>query len=167
MVDRRGVPDLREYCDSAESYYRLHLEATREHDFHNRVTASWGLIARGADSLPYLILMLRSSNPDSREDAAGALAWLGQDSDGVVSELLTALRGEHEDQPRDGIVLALGALKNRAAVPALAALIRSDNTDGDTRDCAVESLGKIVRRRFHKQDDPVAAATAWLDKHGD
>lgn len=144
----------------------MHLEAVREGDFSRRVMASWGLIARGRESLPYLMLMLRSSNADSREDAGGALGWLGKESSGVVGDLLTALEDEAEHQPRDSIVVTLGAVKNPAAIPALAALIRSDDTDGDTRRCAVESLGKIVRMRFDTQDDPEAAAIAWLDAHG-
>ena len=166
VADKRGVPDLRRFEDSADGYYQLHLEAVREGDFSKRVTASWGLIARGRDSLPYLMLMLRSSNADSREDAGGALGWLGRKSGDVVGELLTALAHETEHQPRDAIVVTLGALKSRAAIPALAALIRSDGTDGDTRRCAVESLGKIVRKRFGTQDDPESAAIAWLDAHG-
>jgi HEAT repeat protein len=166
VADQRGVPDLKRFKDSAESYYQLHLEAVRDGDFSKRVTASWGLIARGRKSLPYLMVMLKSSDADSREDASGALGWLGKQPDGVVGELLAALEDETEHQPRDSIVVTLGALKNRAAIPALAALIRSDDTDGDTRRCAVESLGKIVRQRFGAQDDPEAAAIAWLDAHG-
>jgi HEAT repeat protein len=163
VVRRRAGPNLKLFKGSADSYYQLHLESVRERDFSKRVTASWGLIARGRDSLPYLMLMLKSGNADSREDAAGALEWLGDDANGVVHELLVALDRETDSQARDSIVLTLGALKNRAAFPALAALIRSEGTDGDTRRCAVESLGKIVRKRFDKQADPEAAALTWLD----
>jgi HEAT repeat protein len=165
VSDSRRGPDLTTYTASAETYYQLHLAAMRESDFRKRSNAAWGLIARGKASLPYLMLMLSSRDPDSREDAGGALAWLGKEADGVVAELLTALDVEKEDQARDSIVLALGALKNRAAIPALDALIRSEQTDGDTRRCAVESLGKIVRRRFLKQADPEGAAIEWLDAH--
>lgn len=121
------MPYLKRFKDPAASYY-----------------------ARGRDSLPYLMLMLKSREADSREDAGGALSWLGKDDDGVVAELLAGLGSETEHQPRDSIVLTLGALKNRAAIPALAGLIRSKDTDGDTRRCAVESLGKIVRKRFRQ-----------------
>ena len=97
---------------------------------------------------------------------AALLGWLGKESGGVVGDLLAALEDETGHKPRDSIVGTLGALGNRAAISALAALIRSDDTDGDTRRCAVESLGKIVRRRCGTQDDPEAAAVAWLDAHG-
>jgi HEAT repeat protein len=142
VAGKRGLPDLKRFKDSAEGYYQLHLDAVREGDFRKRVMASWGLIAQGQESLPYLMLMLSSSNADSREDAGGALGWLGKESGDVVGELLTALESETEHQPRDTIVVTLGALKDRTAIPSLAALIRSDDTDGDTRRCAVESLGK-------------------------
>jgi HEAT repeat protein len=166
VTDQQGVPDLRRFSRSAETYYRLHLDALREQNFQKRVEASWGLIARGSDSLPFLTLMLKSRAADSREDASGVLSWLGKSSTGMISDLLSALERETEQQPRDGIVLALGGLKNRAAIPALAQLIRSSDIDGDTRRCAVESLGKIVRKRFDKQIDPEAAAIAWLDREG-
>lgn len=165
MTDRRGVPDLSTFTASAEDYYALHLEAVREPDFTKRVTASWGLIARGSASVPHLLRMLTSSEPDSREDAAGALAWLGSDKGSVVTELLEALEHEDDQQARDSIVIALGALRNRAAIPALAALVRDSGLDGDTRRTAVESLGRIVRRRFDRQADPEGAAIAWLDAH--
>ena len=139
--------DLQLFNDSAQAYYEMHLDSTRGHDFAKRVTASWGLIARGQDSLPYLMSMLTSRNADSREDAAGALGWLGAKSDTIVNALIAALDRESEDQPRDSIVLTLGALKSRAAIPALASLIRSDDTDADTRRCAVESLAGRVHSR--------------------
>ena len=56
-------------------------------------------------------------------------------------------------------------MKNRAAIPALAALIKDESTDGDTRWTAVESLGRIVRKRFLAQPEPVAAAVTWLNRH--
>ena len=71
-MSRRGGPDLTQFVGPAEHYYRLHLEALREGDFIKRVTALWGLIACGRESLPYLMTMMRSSAADSREDAGGA-----------------------------------------------------------------------------------------------
>ena len=78
---------------------------------------------------------------------------------------MIALENETQDQARDAVVLALGALRSREAIPALARLIRTAETDGDTRRCAVESLGRIVGRRFDRQTDPEAAAVNWLEKH--
>src|SRR4051812_17568481 len=76
-VDENGVPELAYYTESPDFYGRLHEDALREGDFEKRLDASWGLIANGAASLPQLSRMLHSSVADSREDAAGALAWIG------------------------------------------------------------------------------------------
>ena len=109
--------------------------------------------------------MLTSRNPDSREDGAGMLAALARSDPSVVDSLLAALAAETDDQPRDSIILALGSLRSRKAVPALAAVIQDESADGDTRFGAADSLGRIVQRRFDKQPDPVAAALAWISAH--
>ena len=66
------------------------MDARLQHARHGVV----GPHCPGRDSLPYLMLMLRSSNADSREDAAGTLGWLGKDSDGRenLSDYLVATR---------------------------------------------------------------------------
>ena len=66
---------------------------------------------------------------------------------------------------RDSLILALGQLRNRKAIPTLRAIICNTQEDGDTRWTAIESLGKIVRRRFLSQSDPEQAAKDWLAKH--
>jgi hypothetical protein len=60
---------------------------------------------------------------------------------------------------------ALGDLKNRKAIPRLAELIRNSEIDSDTPWAAMQSLGQIVRKRFDKKADPMAAAQEWLMKH--
>ena len=67
----------------------------------------------------------------------------------------------------DAIVelIQLGPFRSRVAIPVLADLIRNETTDKDTQWTAVESLGRIVRRRFLNQAQPVQAALEWLDKH--
>jgi hypothetical protein len=164
-VDDRGVPDLTQLRSSAEAYYALHLEAIREHDFHKRVRASWGLIARGVEAMPFLMKMLRSDCADSREDAAGALGWIGKSSPEVVGGLVDSLRHAVTDEERDTIPLGLGDLRARRAVPAVAEILRDQTADGDTRHTAAEALRKIVRRRFDKQPDPIDAALAWSEAH--
>jgi HEAT repeat protein len=110
--------------------------------------------------------MLDSPDAEIREDAGGILAALGKREE-VVPQLLTALAHELDDQARDSLVIALGELRDRRAIPALSALLRSPDTDGDTRHTAAQSLGRLVRRRFDKSGDPVAAAIHWLDEHGE
>src|SRR4051794_18064855 len=158
----------------AKAWFEQHAEAFAAYDagqmgvdryWKRRVQASWGLIARGDEAIPFALEMLRSRNPDIREDGAGVLAALGQE-EGVVDELLRALQTETEDQPRDVIIEALGRLKNRRAIPQLAQIIRDSEADGDTRSDAADALGRIVRRRFDQKPDPVRAASHWLDTHG-
>lgn len=99
-----------------------------------------------------------------REDGAAILAELGEDET-VVDKLIERLNSENDTAARDSMILALGRLKNKKAVPLLAKIIRDPVTDGDTKWTAVESLGLIVRKRFLKQVEPVSAAVAWLDSH--
>jgi HEAT repeat protein len=93
----------------------------------------------------------------------GVLAALGRRED-VVPQVLAALEDERDEQARDALVVALGELRDRRAIPALEALIRSPDTDGDTRFTATQSLGRLVRRRFDKAEDPVAAAIRCLEE---
>ena len=171
--DKQGRPDISRYTDSAQYYvamYQQYLDASasRNYDanleFRRRVHATWGLIAKGVEAVPHALAMLKGKDADAREDGAAILAEVGKDS-GAVEQVLEALAAEKDATARDSMVLALGALKARAAIPALAGLIRDAATDGDTRWTAVESLGRIVRRRFVKESDPVKAAIEWLAKH--
>ena len=176
-VDQRGRPDLRHYTNSLDYYvgmYQQHLDTLEgrqtgegyevELSFSRRVHATWGLIARGVEAIPYALGLLRRSEPEAREDGASILAEIGKD-DGAVTELLESLKSETDRTARDSLIAALGRLKARKAIPALAAIIRDSAEDGDTRWTAVESLGRIVRRRFLDQKEPLQAAIAWLEKH--
>lgn len=175
-VDASGRPDLCYYKDSLDYYiqmYEQHLGALQgtkgagyeiDLSFSRRVHATWGLIAKGVVAAPYALRLLRHSEPAGREDGAAILSELGKD-DSVVDKLLDTLRAETDTTARDSLILAVGRLKSRKAIPVLAAIIRDETADGDTRWTAVESLGIIVRKRFLKQKDPVQAAIAWIDSH--
>jgi len=108
--------------------------------------------------------MLESSDAEIRADGGGLLGALGREP-GVVEAAISALERETEHQARDSLILALGVLGDKRAIPSLAALIRSQATNDDTRFTAAQSLGRLVRRRFDRQEDPTAAALVWLDKH--
>jgi hypothetical protein len=176
-VDNRGQPDLSRYTDSVEYYAEmyerfitsLHGEwpwATYETSLPwiSRVHATWGLIAKGAAAVPYALKLLEYAEPDAREDGAAILGAIGKD-ESVVTELLARLNAETDTTARDSLISALGELRSRQAIPTLAVFIRDETADGDTRWTAVESLGKIVRRRFLKQTSPIEAAINWLNKH--
>lgn len=173
----RGRPDTRYYTDSLEYYIQMYeqylatLEGKRGPGYEielassRGVHAQWGLIAKGAAATSYALSLLERSIPEAREDGAGILAELGRD-EAVVDKLIERLASESETTARDSIVLALGQLGNKKAVPSLAAIIRDVAIDVDTKWTAIESLGLIVHKRFLKQDNPVKAAIAWLDTHG-
>lgn len=133
--------------------------------YSNRVNATWGMIAKGKASIRYALQMLKSADPDAREDAGGILHALGRTAE-VVEELITALENESTLQAEDSIIIALGAMRTKAAIPVLAKLLRRSDVDGDTAWTAAEALGRIVRRRFAKETDARKAAQSWLDRHG-
>jgi HEAT repeat protein len=93
-----------------------------------------------------------------------ALGAVGKD-EAVVETLVSSLEGEADTTARDSLIVALGELRNRKAVPALASIVKNIDDDGETRHLAACSLGRIVRKRFGKQADPIAAAIEWLDRH--
>ena len=176
-VDKRGQPDLAHYTDSVEHYTELYEKflaslrgewpwVTEETSlpWSSRVHATWGLIAKGRTAVPYALKLLRHSETGAREDGAAILRAIGKD-ESVVTEILAALAVESDTVARDSLILTLGELRSRRAIPILAAIIRDEAADGDTRFTAVESLGKIVRRRFFKQSSPIEATLDWLKKH--
>jgi HEAT repeat protein len=185
----RAVPKLSQFKESAAFYNREYQEARSairalpatpwpksqsEWDavtalvspiHERRVLATWGLIAAGAEGVPYALAMLRSRDPEEREDAAGILGALGR-QDGVVAALTRAVEEETDVQAKDSAIAALGAMKNKEAIPVLAKIVRDVGADVDTRWTAMQALGKLARRRFDRADDPEASAVAWLDSHG-
>jgi hypothetical protein len=176
-VDKRGQADLSRYNDSIEYYVEMYERfITSLHGgwpwaiyetslpWNSRVHATWGLIAKGAAAVPFALKLLEYAEPDAREDGATILGAIGKD-ESVVTELLVRLSVETDTTTRDSLISALGELRNRRAIPTLAVIIRDETADGDTRWTAVESLGKIVRRRFLKQMSPIEAAIDWLNKY--
>lgn len=131
-----------------------------------QVHAEWGLIYSGAAAIPFALEMLKSPVAEARETGAGILGAVGRDEK-VVESLIASLGSEVETVPRDSLIVALGQLRNRKAIPALASIIKDANADGDTRNVAAVSLGQIVKRRFERQGDPIAGAVKWLHEHGD
>jgi hypothetical protein len=181
-ADETGKPDLSKFDRPAEFYYGVLVEygeymaaSAREDNaerwtegarwWNRRVMAEWGLIARGAESIPYALKLLSSREPDNRSAGSAALSEIGKQP-GVVQSMIGALDLETEIEARDTMIQSLGRLKDRDAIPKLAEIIRASDKDGDTRWTAIEALGVIVRRRFLKLPDPAAAAAEWLEKHG-
>jgi HEAT repeats len=157
-IDPSGRPDLSYYTQSAEYYAAMHARAIAPGGtFAERTHDSWGLIAKGnpraGDASECEARCARRRRGDPCRDRQGRRC----------SAIRTGgTSGRDSVQARDSLIQALGGLRNRAAIPALAALIEDEDADGDTRWTAVESLGRIVRRHFLDKPDPVAAARAWI-----
>jgi hypothetical protein len=178
-VDASGRPDLsrytrplEHYCRYYEEYQALTARRTRVPDevvraaYAKKVHATWAFIARGAESLPYVLKLLRSPDPEARADAAGILADLG-DREGVADALLRVAEEESDPEALTVALDALARLREPRALPLIARIVRDPARDeGDVRWCAVESLERYARRKFTKQPDPVAAACAWLEARG-
>lgn len=147
-------------------YHALFLEGIREFDFGKRVEGQWGLIAKGEDALPLLVALLKHPDPEARSDAAGGLGHLRESSPHIEQALVAALRDAASNEERDSTLVALGQLRSKAALPLVAALIRNEGTDGDTKELAISTLGQIVRRRFDRQPDRGDAARDYLDGAG-
>jgi hypothetical protein len=130
--------------------------------YGRRVLASWGLIVRAKDALPFALEMARSGNPEVRADATSVFERL-RDDPAAVGALLHTSETERELEPLDSAIDALGRLRARDAIPALARLIRDENTDGDTRFGAAQALETIAGRRFRRGHE-IEDAVAWLDR---
>jgi hypothetical protein len=133
-------------------------------EYSREVMSNWGLISCGPEAVPYALVLLKDRDSAIREHGAGVLQGLGREAS-VVDEILAALEAEEDLQVIDTLVAALGEMRSRAALPVLARMLRDPRTDGDTRWQLADALGRIVRRRFDKKDDPVGAAVEWLDAH--
>lgn len=174
--DAMGRPDLSYYTDPLTYYVEMHQQSLAsldgpkqsredaELDYRRRVQAQWGLIAKGSASIAYALSLLKGKQPEAREDGASILAELGS-NESVVNDLIAALESETDTVARDTIVGTLGQIKSRKAVPVLTTMIRDERENYDSRLNAVESLGRIVGKRFHEQKNPIQAASVWLEKN--
>ena len=184
------TPDLSYLTQSAQFYYDVicdsapHLNEPHLKDkpraitweeklmagkaYSRMVDAQWGLIARGAEAIPFAIRLLRSKDRDEKEMGASVFCGLqmGERAPEVLQHIIAALRNETDRLVIDSLISALGHLKSRDAIPVLAKFIRDEKEDGDTRWEAAVSLGKIVHKRFDKDGkNAIEGATAWLNQN--
>ena len=173
--DEKGRPDLSYYTKPLGYYINMYeeflatylkgdLEIARM-PYDQRIHGSWGLISKGSEAIPYALSLLTRKEPEAREDACGIFLAFGEDEN-VLDQVISKLQNEPDTLVRDTMILVLGEMKNIKAIPILAEFIFDPATDGDTRWTAIESLGKIVRKRFLKKEDPELAARVWLQKNG-
>jgi len=176
-VDGHGRPDLSRYSKPLAHYISLYeasmtripaaeLSSERANfAFRQRVHATWGLRAKGAEAIPYLLTLVNRKNPDAREDASFLLGELKR-SEGIADVLLAQLKNEEELVAQSVMIQALGKLRYRPAVPALARLILLDDIDRDIQLDAVDSLGRIMKIDFSESGEPLVAAISWLATQG-
>lgn len=193
LIDSREIPhkhatgpDLSYYSESAQYYYDLIVESTphlkdkghaltdAEREMasvaNNRiVNASWGLVARGAEAIPYATKLLRSVDRDQREAAANVFCGL-RDSRRlleIMSQITGALQAERDRLVLDSLLAALGHLRSHDAIPVIARFVLNQSEDLDTRNTAAVSLGQIVKRRFDKAGaNAIELACEWLRSNG-
>jgi hypothetical protein len=193
LIDSREIPheystgpDLSYYVESPGFYYKLIVDSAkhlkdkpqgatdRDREMaavaYNRiVNAGWGLIACGAQAVPYAIRLIHSRDRDEREAGANVFCGLrdGERLTTIVSEISAAFESEDDRLVIDSLVGALGHLRSPDAIPVLAKFILNSSEDPDTRFHAAVSLRQIVKRRFDKNGaDALQEAVAWLAGHG-
>jgi hypothetical protein len=173
-VGKNGKPDLSYYDDPLQHYidlYELSMQGSisqgvpPSYRWNCRVHATWGLLTKRAESVPYLIELLSRGNSDAHEDAAYLLGELSKDEE--VSQLLLSMLDSEENLVAKGaIVAAIGKLGSKAAVPKLAELITATDTDEVILEDAIVSLGRIARKRFTDSENPREQAMKWLVANG-
>ncbi|RYG25824.1 hypothetical protein EON82_05725 [bacterium] len=171
--DERGVPELADFDRPLQHYIDMHRQwadylggndfsevvATRA--YKARVYGTYGLIAKGEEAVPYALSLLTSKVSDYREDAAGILRAFEKHPE-VVSALIRATEEETDLVALSALLVTLGRLKAREAIPVVARILREGNAD--TQWDAAEALGRISGKRFGSKPDRVAKALAWLEE---
>ena len=115
----------------------------------DRAEAAWQLVRAGRDAAPLLKEALKSADPTTRVWAATALAMLRQPEAGP--ELIACVQhrlDEQATQRKQGplwhsAVVLLGRLGDKAAVPALTAVLDDRSAGLDVLVGAVRALGRI------------------------
>lgn len=184
---RAGVTDMSAFRQPSQTYYELYLECWKAMDggprrepgrdpdesaqeefrftYNMMVACTWALVARGAESVPFAMKMLASSDSDIREGGGGVLQGIGSAGAETVDIVIGHLRVEPDIQVRDALIEALGAMRSPRAIPMLAELVGDNELDDESRQSAISSLGKLARVRFLKREDPLAAALEWIAAH--
>jgi hypothetical protein len=176
-IDARGKPDLSRYTKPLAHYislYEASMTKIAEAEFSDgranlafrqRVHATWGLLAKGSEAIPFLLTLVGRKDSDAREDASFLLGELKR-TDGIADVLLAQLNNEKDLVAQSAMIQALGKLRYQPAAQAMARLILSDDVDSDIRLDAADSLGRIVKIAFSESGDPLPAAISWLATQG-
>ena len=130
-----------------------------------RARVKLAIASKGPESLPFVLEMLRSTDPEESQDAKDVLALMGGDiqvTDSLVESIATAT----DLDTVTALVTALGATRNTRSVPYLARILRAPGIDDGTMRAAVASLGQLINRPLGDTVDPFVAAVTWLAENG-
>ena len=179
--DAGGNPDLSYFLEGPEYYFRMCQDyysllgnakgLSAEHlkrAYSRRVYGTWGLIAKGQSSLPYVHKLFALTVPEAREDAAGivtALIGSKEPPESMVRALIGALEAATNSQERDSLVLALGRTKSRTAIRYLSEVLQQKVVDSDTCWTIIHALEGISEQAFRECGDPCAAALSWAKSY--
>lgn len=120
-------------------------------------------------ALPILVRVLKSSDPNQQELAAGSLALLGVEVEPVWKDLADAIRPDRDAKVRRNAAIALGRLGPKAR-PALNHLIESIQLDAKTpeektvRTYVVEAVAQIG---YPNNVEALPALAALIEKETD
>ncbi|MFS0735306.1 hypothetical protein ABC304_07725 [Microbacterium sp. 1P10UB] len=109
-VGADGTPDLSEFDQTVSDYADAYAEALASEDFRARTAASWGLVARGKESLSWVRAGLTSSNMDWVEDAGGVLSWIGA-TRADLRVLRPLLRSLPDGEARDVVAMVIDVIQ--------------------------------------------------------
>jgi hypothetical protein len=123
------------------------------------------IASKGADAIPFVLQMLRSSDREERDDARGVLALMGGDSR-VVDSLISSIARATDSETVTALVVALGATESPRSIPCLARILAAPGLDAPMVQATVMSLVALTKRRFDQSDNPRAAAAHWLQLNG-
>jgi hypothetical protein len=182
----KNGPELSYYTESPTYYYKLIDDcvkyfkdkpkgATKEDKnkaliaYRRMVHATWGLIARGAESLPYALQLSKSSNRDKNQAANSVWGWLRKEVRvyTIIETLRLQLANEKELQKVVEIIECLGYLRNQKAIEIISPYLLNSSEDKEIQLKSAIAIGMIAHKRFdktEKSDETIQLAINWLEK---
>ena len=147
--------DLSDFTGTVDAYARAHNQALVQGEHGARARSCWGLIARGADALPWVRAQLSSGDDDRMADAAGVLGWIGP-SHSDVPALRAVLEAMPDSEAHDVVSMVLDSVMGPEPgeeMPPPSALL----LDG-----SMERFAETIWFVEAPFDDVAHEATQWL-----
>jgi hypothetical protein len=111
--------------------------------FEQRSRARWALAARGAESLPFAVQMLRSSDSVEREDGHALLGLIVKEED--AADFLVGMLADSEDPELSCYLVTLLGEQPRVRTSMLLTAVVSDpDTTAETKQAVNEALALLI-----------------------